>query len=242
MLPKGKSTSDRLCCAAAPAMAAGAVASIGDELFFRCGVRRGWRRGLGHRIAVRAVGVGLVEPYRPRIIFAMAAAGLGVTLQQRHGRKEGVAALLARGVAQELIKISLVYLIAIELRALTRRIDLHLIDLARVTYRLRSARLHDAPEADDGAQIRVLLNHGRGDVQRVIGVPLRGLVGYDLDRLVLVQRVHHAGDLVDARGGREFALHDLYLARGAGTGSARLHHVLGKDASDFKPVGADERV
>src|SRR5277367_1212165 len=241
MLPKGKSTSDRLCCAAAPAMAAGAAASIGDELFFRRGVR-GRRRGLRHRIAVRAAGVGLVEPYRPRIIFVMAAAGLGVTLQQRHGRKEGVAALLARGVAQELIKISLVYLIAIELRALTRRIDLHLIDLARVTYRLRSARLHDAPEANTGAQIRVLLNHGGGDVQRIVGVPLRGLVGYDLDRLVLIQRVHHAGDLVDARRGREFALHDLYLARGAGTGSARLHHVLGKDASDFKPVGADERV
>src|SRR5271163_4812484 len=159
MLPKGKSTSARLCSAAATAKAAGAAASIDDELFFRCGVR-GRRRGLRHRVAVRAAGVGLVEPHRPRIIFAMAAAGLGVTLQQRHGRKERVASLLTRGVAQEFVKVPLVYLIAIELRALTRRIDLDLVDLARVTYRLRGARLHDAPEADAGAQIRMLLNHG----------------------------------------------------------------------------------
>ncbi len=68
--------------------------------------------------------------------------------------------LLGRGVAQELVEVPLRYLIAIELRAFARRIDLDLVDLAGVADGLRGARLHDAPETDAGAQVGVLLNHG----------------------------------------------------------------------------------
>ena len=78
-------------------------------------------------------------------------------------------------------------LVAIELRAFAGGVDLHLLDLAGVADRLRRAGLHDAPETDAGAEVRVLLDHRRGDVERVVGIPVRRLVGDDLDCRILFQ-------------------------------------------------------
>ncbi len=88
----------------------------------------------------------------------------------------------------------------------------------------------------------MLLDHRRRDVERVVGIPGGRLVGDDLDRLVLVEDLHDAGDLIDAGRGGELALDDLHLAGLAAAGAALLDHVLGDHAADLDPVGADEGV
>ena len=138
--------------------------------------------------------------------------GFSPDFQQRFRGEHQVVALFGRLVAQELVEIALVDLVAIELRAFARRIDLDVVDLAGIADRLRRAGFHDAPEADAGAEIRMLLDHGRGDVERGVGIPVRGLVGHHLDRRILVEHLHDAADLIDAGGGGEFTLHDLHLA------------------------------
>src|ERR1700684_3475647 len=109
--------------------------------------------------AIAAAGVGLVEPDRLGVLLKVLLARLLISFQQGDGGSNQIVALLGRLVAQELVEVPLVDLVAIELRALARGIDLYLINLARVTDRLRSPGLHDAPKTDAGAEVGVLLDH-----------------------------------------------------------------------------------
>src|SRR5262245_53894085 len=104
----------------------------GRWLFLRLLRRRRRGRRLWHRIAVGATGVALIEPYRSRVELVVLGAGLVAALEQRFRRHERVVALLGRRVAQELVEVPLCHLVAIELRAFARGIDLHLLDLAGV--------------------------------------------------------------------------------------------------------------
>src|SRR5580704_9513890 len=190
---------------------------------------------LRQREAVGAGGVGLIEPDRLRVIFEVLGSGLLAGLKQRHRRHHQVVALRGRRVAQEFVETARVDLVAIELRALARGVDLDVVDLAGVADRLRRARLHDAPEADAGAEVWMLLDHGRGDVERGVGVPVRRLVRYHLDVRVVVQDLHDAADLIDAGGRRKLTLHDLHLARLARAGAALLDDVGRQYLADLTP-------
>ncbi len=200
----------------------------------RCRLRQGE--------AIAAAGVALVEPDRLGVVLIVFLTRLLLVFQQGDGGGNQIVALLGRLVAQELVEVPLVDLVAIELRALARGIDLYLIDLARVTDRLRGSRFHDAPKTDAGAKVGVLLDHCRGDVEGGIGIPVRCLVGDDLDRRILLEGIHDAADLINAGGGGEFALHDRDLARLAAAGATLLDDVLGQQTADLIPVGADEGV
>ena len=98
----------------------------------------------------------------------------------------------------------------------------------------------DVPVAEDGAQVRILLQHCDGDLSRLLGLPVRRLVGDDLDLRVLLEHlerglVHH-----HAVGCGELPGNDRHLAGFAAAGAAFLDDVLRDLRTDARPIGADE--
>ena len=123
--------------------------------------------------AIAAAGVGLVEPDWLGVLLKVLLTRLLISFQQGDRGGNQIVALLGRLVAQELVEVPLVDLVAIELRALARGINLYLIDLARVADRLRGPGIPWMPQKPMLAQrsgfcwITV-----EGDVEGGIGVPV----------------------------------------------------------------------
>ena len=92
--------------------------------------------------------------------------------------------------------------------AAARGRDEHLAGQSRLLDRRGGADIHAVPEADDAAEIGVLLQHGLGDRLGLGRVPVGRLAGDDLDLRMLGEHVLDALQRVGARGGRERALHD----------------------------------
>ena len=94
--------------------------------------------------------------------------------------------------------------------------------------------------AEDGAQIRILLQHRRRDLPRLLGLPVGRLIGDDLDLRVLLE--HLEGGLVHhhAVGRGELPGNDRDLSRLAAAGAAFLDDVLRNLSADAGPIGPDK--
>src|ERR1700677_2492706 len=115
--------------------------------------------------------------------------------------------------------------------------DIDLAGFARVGDGRRTAQRHAVPEADQAAEIGILLKHGRRQRTRLAGVPVGRLVGDDLDFRMLLEDIEYRPDLVDARRGGQHALDDRNLARS--TGAALADESVRLGFSHLQPVGAD---
>ena len=121
--------------------------------------------------------------------------------------------------------------------AAARRRDEHLAGQAGFLDGGRRADVHAVPEADDAAEIRVLLQNRLRDRLRLGGVPVGRLARDDLDLGMLGEHVLDALERVGAGGRRQRALHDRDLVRLALAGlDDRLCVLL----ADLDPVRADE--
>ena len=111
------------------------------------------------------------------------------------------------------------------------------IGLAGFLDRGRRSQIHDVPEPDHAAKIRVLLNHGGDDVARLVGVPVGRLIGDELDLGMFGEDVLGALQHSAVRpGGR---LPDQYRDLPACPGAAAIDDRLRLRFADGDPIGAD---
>ena len=126
--------------------------------------------------------------------------------------------------------------------AAARGRDEHLAGEAGFLDRGRGADVHAVPEADDAAEIGVLLQHRLRDRLGLGGVPVGRLARDDLDLRVLGEHVLDALQRVGAGGGRQRALDDRDLVRLALAGlDDRLRYPSRRSRSSWRRRSAELR-
>ena len=195
-------------------------------------------RSLRFQQAAVAAGVLLGDRDQGRIHRSLDRAGLDARRDQPLDHAGHLLGLRRHVVAEvEVERAGLDEFAGAPALAAARGRDEHLAGEAGFLHRRRGADVHAVPEADDAAQIRILLQHGLRDRLGLGGIPVGGLARHHLDLGMLGEHVLDALERVGAGRRRQRALHDRDLVRLALAG---LHHRLGVALADLDPVGADE--
>ena len=109
-------------------------------------------------------------------------------------------------------------------------------------HRLRTTDGHDVIGTEDGADVRMLLQHGGGNVIGLGGIPVGGLARHDFDCRVLGELGHQAIGHVDVLRRGQLPLQDHDLAGLAAAGAAVLNDLLAGRFGLADPVAADVAV